>query len=677
MARKEKVTRKYIDFVYLTIFYAFFGLIYFHNITRDIIGGDVGDLVTSAISHGVAHPPGYPLFIALGFFVSNLQIPILPVTKIAMISVVSSLISLFFLKSITSFFTKNLFFQLLTTSILGFSYLFWLYSEIPEVFALNICLTLGSIFFALKFFKQSKFVFLVFSVLFYGLGLSNHLTIILTTPILITFVFLRRSDIVRQRFRILYLPGAFFLGLFPYLYLPIASSTHPIIEWNNINSLTAFFHHVLRKDYGTFAAGYFNQPHAEAKLYLLKAYFESLFFSISIPVVIISAIGLIRGFFKDKAITVSILTSFLLAGPFFVTYSGFPISDYFVLGIAERFYLLSQVLFLLFVPWGLESIKEFFYWILSRKIYAHVIVSVFILIPIFLLKLNFDRTNLSDTTMGTDFAKNYVRNLPKDSILLLSGDTRSFNLWYVHYILGFRKDIEIVQLGDFGIRSAYFEKLRSEIREEMGLEGSRLFINTLLKAAESKPVFSMIETKIPNDYYAWLSIGLVHKLYMKEDLPDKHEYSTLIASMEKNINIPDLENSKPVESMLTLRSILTYYASASVNIGNTYLTKYNDKKAAQLYYTRAILIDPTFSESYANLAKIYLLEGRCANAEKNIKRAIEFFPSAASYYATWYKIADECFVKKDERDEVKKQFSKTFNMDLLKVIKVYEKSEKE
>src|SRR3990167_2966453 len=122
---KSSPLNKYIPpLSFLLIF-----LIYIHNLTRDIYGGGGGDLVTAAYSFGVAHPPGYPLFTILGYLFTKLPISFPIVTKIALVSLFSSMGSIFIYFKFTQRIAKNSMFSLLGMFTLAFSYLFWLYSE--------------------------------------------------------------------------------------------------------------------------------------------------------------------------------------------------------------------------------------------------------------------------------------------------------------------------------------------------------------------------------------------------------------------------------------------------------------------------------------------------------------------------------------------------------------------
>src|SRR5947199_8625057 len=54
------------------------GALYFLTAARDIVVGDTPELITAAVTLGVAHPPGYPLFTMLGHLFSVLPFGSIP-----------------------------------------------------------------------------------------------------------------------------------------------------------------------------------------------------------------------------------------------------------------------------------------------------------------------------------------------------------------------------------------------------------------------------------------------------------------------------------------------------------------------------------------------------------------------------------------------------------------------
>jgi len=659
-----------ISIVLLLIFFAF---LYFHNATVDIFGGDTGDLVTAALVGGVAHPPGYPLFLLFGRVLGSLPLPLLPVTKVAMVSIFASLTSLYLIYKIIGLFEKNLYFRLLTPAIIGLTYLFWLYAEIPEVFALNMTLSLSVIFFSLKYERTKEFKHLLLGTFLFGLGLSNHHTVIFTLPFCLVALGHAKKSFLNLRWKILLVPLVGFLGLIPYGYLLLASSMNPPVNWNHIHTLEGLIRHFLRADYGTFSAGAFQQPISEVKFIILKTYLDSLFRTITIPVLIISIIGFVRGIIKEKSFSTTTIAVFLISGPFFLAYAGFPIIDYFVQGLSERFYIFSFTMLMLFFPFGIRAIYIFFQNTFSKKIYTSVLISIFALIPVLLFIANYGRTDLSKTKIGTNFAKQYLNSLPKGAIFVVSGDTRSFNTWYAYYVLGVRRDIQLIQYGEFALRNPLLEAEKNKIKSEVGIRGTDLFLNAVLSLSKDRPIYSSIKFKIPEKNYQWVPVGIGYKLYGKSDLPTRDEYVKLINNSLRGITIPYVNSLSSAEKTLILRSIPSYYSTSMSLIGDTYFNVYTDVSSARRYYNFSKFIDPTDPSSYIGLSKVSLLQNKCQEAETNAKKAIELIPIAFEGYVLWYKSAAECYKDKKRAAMIEQVFEHKFNTNIEELHKILKK----
>lgn len=672
MAKKKKSTFPLsLSSVCFLVFLFVAATAYFHNLTQDIYGGDVGDLTTASLVGGVAHPPGYPLFVFLGFVFSHLPLPFLPVTKVALVSFFASIGSLIVFKKIISLIIRNTFFQILSTSIFSFTYLFWLYTELPEVFALNVFMSLVVIYLSLSFYNKKEFKFLLLIFLFYGIGATNHQTIFLTAPFFLAVLISSRKEVLKFRLKLLLVLPLFIIGLLPYIYVPIASSFHPVVNWDSVDSIQSFLQLVLRRDYGTFSAGPFPAAISETKLITQKAYFDSLIQSLTIPVLFISLFGIIRGVKKQKVVTLGLFSTILLSGPFFIVYAGFPLVGIFVLGAAERFYLLSQVLLMLFLPLGFEAIYLFFKRFFSKEIYSHLLVGVFVLIPLFLFILNFPKTDLSSTRLGTNIAKDYLKNLPKGSYLFLSGDTRSFNTWYVHHALNFRPDVNIVQIGNFGINNPQFEKIYKRIQTKIDVSGADLFMNTVLEISKNHPVFAMAPFKIPEKEYAWFQNGFPLQLIKINSYPTGDEYKAMLSKNLQGLSIPYADHLSPSERSLILLSIPPYYSSTMTSIGDEFLDRYDNEKMAREYFQQAINIDPTDAAAYYGMTKIYIKNAQCSDAQNSITKAITLFPVAPEYYVSWYEIAANCLKDKDKAQRIVSLYENKFKGKMTDAVKKY------
>lgn len=651
-------------FIFLSVILFF----YISGITRDIYGGDVGDLVTASVVGGVAHPPGYPLFTFLGYILNHLYLNIEPVTKVGLISAFAAIGSLFVFWKITKIFISNKMIQIISIGTLAFSYHFWLFSEIPEVFMLNIFLSLCMVCNIFLFYKKPRFKNLTLTVLFLGLGLSNHMTILMLVPLVVFLAINKRGEIFSYGKKLLWLPLVFLLGLLPYLYIPMAAVRNPVVNWDDAKNLPNFINLVLRSDYGTFSAGNFPRPAFELRSFLLKNYFESLSSSLTIPVVIISLIGIYNMIRKEKYLGFLMMGSILLLGPVFILYAAFPITNNFVLATVERFYLLSEVMLVIFFPWGLLFIYTFFTRVFSKKIYSIILIAVFILIPVLQFTKNYQKTNLSSMSIGNEFGANFMRNLPKGSILIAEGDTKSFNTWYMHFVKKVRPDVELVEIGNFAIRNDYFTPLYEQSKKEYRKDDLFAFFRTIEKISKSRPVFATTQIKLNNSEFMWLPRGIGYQLIERKNLPLVEDYRKMFPFDFANIDIPERAKLLPSERNLTTSDIPTYYADAFVKIGDVFFSEYADFSAAAKYYKYATVIDPEFSKGYAGKSRVESQYGNCSDADTDMKKAIDLYPIEKSYYYFWYFNALNCYKDKKKVDEVAKYYKSIFNEDIKKAI---------
>ena len=110
---------------------------YLWTMGPSLMGGDSGELLLSSWMHGVAHPPGYPLYTMLTWaFAKALAIGDVA-WRYNVFSGVCNAIAAILLGRLVERITKDFWPGLVTASILAFSPLIWRYSVVAEVFGLN------------------------------------------------------------------------------------------------------------------------------------------------------------------------------------------------------------------------------------------------------------------------------------------------------------------------------------------------------------------------------------------------------------------------------------------------------------------------------------------------------------------------------------------------------------
>ena len=445
---------------YLIIPFSIFILTFFlyvHNLSRFIYGGDVGDILLAVGVRGVAHPSGYPLYTLLGIIFSLLPIDQPLAYKVGLVSALFASLSVVILYLICLRLTKNKYISLISSLTLAFSYIFWLYAEVAEVFSLAGFFILILFYLTLLFYEKKANIYLYLLAFLAGLSLSHHLIILILFPSLF-FLIIRSKWKIILDFRLLFTCFfLFLLGLLPYLYIPIAASHYPLYSWDNAINLNNFIRLITRADYGWGNAVMEKElikSSINMRFWAVIKYYVDLYHIATIFVLAFSLFGIANLLLKKKfTILFCLLISYILFGPFFIFYnSSGPIIYPYTTGVIERFYIFSLIFIMIFFSLACSLVLDSMEKILKSKrisknrinIYKFILYLVFLIIPFYLLIINFKTTDLSNVSIGEEMGKDYLINLPKDSFLFISGDTATQNIWYVQHILGFRKDVTVI-----------------------------------------------------------------------------------------------------------------------------------------------------------------------------------------------------------------------------------------
>ncbi|MBI5241624.1 MAG: DUF2723 domain-containing protein [Elusimicrobia bacterium] len=143
-------------------------------------GADSPQHVLSAVTWGVSWPPGYPLYVMLGHLASRL--PGSPAGNVSLLSgLLHALAAALFFLLLRRLELRPLS-ALAATALMALSPLYWFYSELGEVRALNDLLALASAYAAVAWTQGRRPAALLALAACLGLGLSHHPTFVLLLP---------------------------------------------------------------------------------------------------------------------------------------------------------------------------------------------------------------------------------------------------------------------------------------------------------------------------------------------------------------------------------------------------------------------------------------------------------------------------------------------------------------
>ncbi|MFC1663754.1 protein O-mannosyl-transferase family [Patescibacteria group bacterium] len=560
------------------LFIVVFG-IYLYTSPRLPTGyADSEELMAAAYTLGVPHPPGYPLFPILGK-----PFTYIPIGTIAFrLSIFSSLFSAFTILLI--FFIvrkliKNTVASLLGALSLAFSYVFWLYSIIPEVFFLTGFFIALLIFILISWYQEKKqtsskypYIFIFVFVLAF---LAQQLVLFII-PALLYFLWVIDKKIFIPSKKWLGMMAGVIAGFLPLIYFPLAASREPFIDYGNPNNLTRLWQLITRYIYrlaSPHGSAYLPGPGHELKerIYQLLNYFVFLVDQFTPIVIIIAIVGILFLIIKKPTRTVGIFIflAFIFTGPVMALYVAPQLIDYsyqtyisWILpeyastfgietlseahnssGALERFYIMSFIAFSIFIGVGvffLLSLMKKFKFGFKPTI---IIICLFFLIPVFPLRDNFSVINKRNFYLGQDFAENLFLHVEPNAILITRGDRPTFAAYYYQQVEKKRLDVTVIS---FGWRSWNLERLKKREPAVFNTENPHLlavFRDIIQTNVDKRPVFT---TGLPNAELIQLGIagnpfvvsprGMIYKIDWDFDLGTGDYWEKMIWHGPKDVN---------------------------------------------------------------------------------------------------------------------------------------------
>jgi len=449
-------------------------------------GSDGGDLITAAVSGGIAHPTGYPLFLVIARLFQSIPIGTLAYRTNLMSAVATVLAAVLVYKFVTRALTDigighTEFAGLAAGLAFGLAPLIWSQAVITEVYALQAFLTVSILYlftFPVHSLHQKKMERLRGLVM--GLTMGNHATTVLMIPMLLFSVWWddnmddarkdmpeNRVGISRSRFiassltrQLIWLS----IGLFIYLIIPLRALTHPPVNWGNPITLNRFWWLVSGDLYRSYYLGF--QPldfsgriHTWAALLLQQFSLLGVIFGVIGGIFFLRPSKLyfhtiwIAFAYSVFAILYSSNDSFLYLIPVYISFA-----VWFGLGFG---YLLGRI------PPAPGLIRWGF----------GIVVIGFFMFRVFGVV---DQVDASKDLRAEMFGKQAMLALPRDALVFAKDDKSVFSLWYFHFALKTRPDLVI--LSDALLHFDWYQESIKYTYPNLNMPGPILWPQTISNA---------------------------------------------------------------------------------------------------------------------------------------------------------------------------------------------------
>lgn len=639
--------------------------VYLITLSPSVYVGDSGELVSAAYNLGVAHPPGYPLYVLLGKLftvipLSNIAYRLnlfsaicAALTSMTLFLTLTALISKYSLKTKNMNFSENiLVFSAFSSSFfLAFSPLFWSQAVFAEVFTLNTFLVILVLFVILK--GNIPLAFFL-----HGISMGNHHTALLSLPVfLYTLWLFYRKDFNFSNICIWFI--FFILGLSVYAVIPIRALSNCKISWGDAVTFPKFLRMILREDYGnTFTLKPFVDSFLPSSFIFSRT--AAYLYSIYNQLLIFGAVFAIIGFLTDRyKISILLFISTGLSLPFLL-------NAYFSPGIkvlVERFFILSLIPLCIGIFFGFLWISNL---IKAKANYLSAFIPVLFLSPLILFPSNFRKNDLSGNYITRNYAVNILSPLEKNStVFIYEGDAVVNSMVYLTKVENIFPEMKLheseirVLDNPYGKDYIYLTKSQRKLKREQVenefIENPKepvYFATVGIKEGKNIFQYGLIykaEKNIPgetglSENMLWKKYDLrgfeedgIHKDFRTRNLISNYHYR-LALYYKKNGLTDKMQNeielcSKTAFDMEWIQN----------NLGNFYSAN-NMPEKEQESYKNAAMINPTFAEGYYNIGVIYMAKKQYPEAIKYYEKALttdHLYAKAAWNLASAYSMTGD------------------------------------
>jgi hypothetical protein len=367
-------------------------IVYILTLAPTVYFGDSGELTAAAYNLGIAHPPGYPLYLLLG----KLFMLIVPIGDMAMRM---NLLSAFFasltavmIYLISRVLSRGRFTATLVSLTAAFSFTFWSQAVVAEVYTLAALFFCILIFLTLLWFKDQKPHWLLLLALTAGLALTHHVIIAVFYPVFFIFILLNQPRLIKN--------------------------------WKS-----TMMDHITAKQFG----GLFLKHGPDGVLFQLDIFIDALLKQFPFILLILVAIGVIAGLKREKKITLFFLALLMVN----ICYS----SAYYITDIEPHFI----PIFLLLALFIGKCLGSLYSWIQkAEKIQVHWIGGgILTIIACLPLGFNWTTCDQGDNYLARNYGQNMINSLDPNGILFIDGEAELFIAAYLKIVEGLRPDVEV------------------------------------------------------------------------------------------------------------------------------------------------------------------------------------------------------------------------------------------
>ena len=404
---------------------------------RTVYVGDSGDLSTAVAVLGIPHPSGYPLYVLLGWIWTR-ALFFLPLPwSLSLFSAACAAAACGALYRVARENGVDRVPSLGAAWLFGFGLSLWGEANVQRVYSLNALFVALALLWALRWRRTGRGRDLVACAFVCGLGASNHLEMAIVGLAVAVFAIASRPEILRRGRLLSACAAAAIVGMLPYVFLPLRSRAHPLLDWGHPSSGKSLLAVVLRSDF--WGRAWIQGPRdlfPIAADYAKGLAAESAWVGPALALVALASA-------RRRRWPVLLPLLVMLGNIAAVALHGSR-SDIF---IWHRYEIPSYLAMALMAGWGWQTL-------LARV--GPRLGGLALLPPLVLLLRGFAPNDRSRYRIAEDYSRTLLAALPPGSQVIASDDNVLFVLMYLNLAEGVRPDVRLILEGVGGALPARF-----------------------------------------------------------------------------------------------------------------------------------------------------------------------------------------------------------------------------
>jgi hypothetical protein len=421
-------------------------VLYVATLAPSVVGGDSGELTAAAVLGGVPHPPGFPVFAILARLFAALPFGPCVAWRVNLLSAVSTAAAAGVLCAVAQRLSGSMAAGFLAAALFGTNPIVWHNATAAEVFGLNAFFVALALWLWQRIERQPTSHRVFALCLASGLAMGNHHTFVFVgVPLLLRSWWVARREL-RARGVVVGL-GCGLLGLLPYAYLMIASSSRAPLSWGDQSTIGGLFSHFLRRDYGTFGMGHASATSSvflEAGTFLPTLYqmLGGALRRLLFVGPLLAAIGLLwpaRNRRQRTAVRI-VLGIFLGYTLLFAGLSNLSTAHPLYRAVLSRFFIQSDLLLALAAGLGFSAL---FSRMRARGLWAHWLPGLALSLCLLTFPVGVAanaQAGQRHNTVLRDFVAAAFAAVPPNAIVITMGDHLSGAVFYLHEVEKLRPD---------------------------------------------------------------------------------------------------------------------------------------------------------------------------------------------------------------------------------------------